>query len=284
MSKDATGRLLAARYYLERRLGAGGFGAVYEARDEQLQRRVAVKLLNALDEARRADDVEQVRERFRREAVATAAIVHPNVVTVYDVGVEGTEIYLVMELLNGRPLSEEMRSHPRGMDPQRIITLFMDALRGVGAGHQAGIVHKDLKPENLFLREAGTRSERLLVIDFGVARVLHEQKLTMTGRLVGTPRYLAPEYIDGHNVSPALDVYQAGLILVEALSGAPCIPRGTNLVDTCQRHMDGNLVIPYWLRRGEIGEVIRRATARDRRERYGSAFRVRRCARGHRTG
>lgn len=254
--------LVGGRYHLEERLGEGGFGAVHAALDTQLKRRVAVKLLNPGSEARSSEQAGRLRERFRREAIATAAIDHPNVVTVHDVGIadEG-EVFIVMELLEGWSLSDELRRMPHGLDPARALPHFVQCLDALGRGHDAGIVHKDLKPSNLFLVAPGTDQEAMRVIDFGVARVLHEQKLTSTGRIVGTPRYLAPEYIEHHEVTPALDVYQMALILVETLTGQSCIPRELDLVGCCQKHLAGDLRIPAPLRRGDFGSVIRRATS-----------------------
>lgn len=262
---------LAGRYRLGARLGEGGFGSVYEADDLQVDRRVAVKILDPARAAVSPEQAERLLERFLREATATAAIRHPNVVSIFDLGRDGDRVYIAMELLIGRSLAREITFWPHGIEAPRLLPLFIDALRGLAVGHAAGVVHKDLKPENLFLSAPQTADERLRIIDFGVARVLHEQKLTATGKLVGTPRYLAPEYIKHLRVSPALDVYQMGLILVEALCAKPCIPRRLDLVTCCQRHVDGNLIIPAGLKDGAIGPLIARATAVDPERRYPDA-------------
>jgi serine/threonine-protein kinase len=261
--------LVGGRYRLGDRLGEGGFGAVYSAVDTQLRRPVAVKLLDPESGSRDRSQARLLRERFRREAIATAAIDHPNVVTVFDVGIadEG-DVYIVMELLEGRALGEELQLHPNGLAADRAIPHFVQCLEALGRGHSAGIVHKDLKPSNLFLAQPETSEESMRVIDFGVARVLHEEKLTATGRIVGTPRYLAPEYIEEHEVTPALDVYQMALILVETLSGHSCVPRGLDLVGCCQMHLAGDLRIPRALLEGRFGDVLLRATAIDPADRF----------------
>ncbi len=264
-------RVLGGRYRIDQRLGEGGFGVVFEAHDRELDRRVAIKILDPAKAAQSPKQVHQLRDRFHREAVATAAVTHPNVVTFYDVGVDGDEVYIVMELLLGRPLDVELERWPTGMPAHRALPLFMGALEGLAVGHDAGIVHKDLKPQNLFLDRADSDGALIRIIDFGVARLLHEAKLTATGKLVGTPRYLAPEYIEHFEVTPALDVYQMGLILVEVLSAMPCVPRRLDLVTCCQRHVDGSLAIPDGLRVGPVGEVIARAVARNAADRYPSA-------------
>lgn len=271
MSRQS-GDIIGGRYRLDRRLGGGGFGEVFAAFDNELRREVAIKVLDPRRDAKDAREAENLRERFRREAVATASIRHPNVVTVYDIGVSSDDgdIYIVMELLVGRSLKEELDVFPNGLDPVRMIPHFVECLDALGHGHERGIVHKDLKPDNLFVVSPAGRAESMLIIDFGVARVVHEQKLTSTGRIVGTPRYLAPEYIEGHHVSPALDVYQMGLILVEALTGTPCVPKQRDLVACCQMHLDGELRIPKALLETALGPVIARATARDPNARFPS--------------
>jgi serine/threonine protein kinase len=268
MTRDAES-LIGGRYRLDGRLGEGGFGAVYSGLDTKLKRTVAIKLLDPEAAARSKDQARLLRERFRREAIATAAIDHRNVVTVFDVGIaEKGDVYIVMEQLEGRSLGEELHRLPHGLAAERCLPHFVHCLEALGLGHAAGIVHKDLKPSNLFLVHPGTSSESMCVIDFGVARVLHEEKLTATGRIVGTPRYLAPEYIEHHEVTPALDVYQMALILVETLTGTSCVPRNLDLVGCCQLHLAGDLRIPMGLLGGEFGDVIRRATARDPGDRY----------------
>ena len=199
-----SGRVIEDRYEIARRIGAGGFATVYEARDRKVDRRVAIKVIaldRALHEAQRADFV----RRFEREAKLAARVKHPCIVEVYDVGVIDDEHtpYMVMERLDGWDLEQHLRRHGP-MPPGRIIPLFIQALEGIGCAHEAGIVHKDLKPSNIFLRHPDTRHEGLCVLDFGVARQegTDTARLTRTDSAFGTPHYMAPEY-STHQITSA---------------------------------------------------------------------------------
>lgn len=255
------GRMVAGRYRLDAILGRGGFGSVYRGWDTEIGRDVAVKLLDVASSARTPHQTEELRERFRREAMAAGRINHPGIVTIFDFGIpEGSEAYLVMELLEGHDLAYELDN--RGpLLPDRAVRLFVPLLEALGRGHELGIVHKDIKPQNVFLRNPGAKGESLCVVDFGVARVIHEDKLTMTGLLVGTPQYMAPEYITDTTVTPALDVYQMGLILAESITGVPAVPLDETFVRSCNRHFTGDLDIPDELYEGPFGEVLAGALA-----------------------
>lgn len=257
------------RYRIVREIGSGGYGSVYEGYDERLSRTVAIKVLHALETRAGADLERELRDRFVQEAKIMGRIHHPNFVEVYDIGLEGRRLYLVMELVEGRNLGDEVfKAGP--IPPARAIPLFVDALRGLGEGHNRGIIHKDLKPDNLLLtRQQG--AERLKILDFGVARVMHEDRITQTGLIVGTPQYFAPEYLSSGQVTPALDVYQMALILVEVLSGNPCVPENLTFMQMCNVHFKGRLDIPVELTEGEFGYIIRRATALDPTARYHDA-------------
>lgn len=211
-------RLIGNRYCLDRRLGQGGMGTVYEATDTALERCVAVKVIRddrvgSLDAA----------ERFTREARAAAAFSHPNVVTVHDFGViAGTRAFLVMELLRGRTLREELREQKR-LPPHRTLEI----LRGVGAAIQAAhdrhLLHRDLKPENIFLvRHENTEVSK--VLDFGLAKSLNTDPLatidTNPGTLVGTLLYMAPEQMRGEPAKRSWDLWALGIVAYEMLAGA----------------------------------------------------------------
>lgn len=258
------------RYEVRDMLGEGGFGKVYRAFDTELQRPVAIKVLSTKwisDDAQ----YEVYQERFRREAKVTAQIKHPNVVTIYDVGeLETGQLYIVMEYMGGLTLSETL-AREKFLAPKRAIPHVIGILEGLGLGHEKGIVHKDLKPGNLIVTRDATQGEMIRVFDFGIARVLHDRKLTATGRIVGTPRYLAPEYIEEMRVTPALDVYQMGLILVEMLAGSPCIPNTLDHITSCERHLSGTLDRPTFLLEGPLGAVLDRALARDEKSRFQNA-------------
>lgn len=262
--------LLAERYKLVRRIGEGGYGTVWLARDEQLRRDVALKRLSVQDRSRK--ESQKKSDRFRHEAITMAKIDHPNVVTIYDVGEleESQELFLVMELLEGRSLLEELAT-VGPLDHQRALSRFIETLEGLQAAHDVGVVHKDLKPANLFLHRVDTPRERMKLIDFGIARMDSLTKLTGTGRMAGSPRYLAPEYIMGESVTAAIDIYQVALILVEAITGTACIPRGLEYFAICERHILSQLDVPDDLLASPLGPVLERALQRQPGDRYASA-------------
>ncbi len=196
-------RLLGGRYRLERRLGRGGMGTVYEATDVSLERRVAAKVI-------REDLVgsAEAAERFRREARAAASFSHPNVVTVHDFGIAvNSRAYLVMELLRGTTLREALRVERR-FPPKRAAAILSDVCAGVDAAHERQLVHRDLKPENVFLTPDG-RSERAKVLDFGIAKFLaggdDMATATGSGQLIGTLIYMGPEQLCGGAVDASWD-------------------------------------------------------------------------------
>ena len=195
-------RVLAGRYRLERRLGRGGMGTVYEATDDALGRRVAVKLMRE-DLAGKPD----AAQRFRREAQVAASFAHPNVVTVFDFGLAVSHAFLVMELLEGTTLREEISSHGRFV-PVRTLEIMRGVCAAVEAAHQRHLIHRDLKPENVFLARAQT-GEVPKVLDFGLAKFLQTAAAaassaptatgaeTGAGVLLGTLQYMAPEQLAG---------------------------------------------------------------------------------------
>ncbi|MHC4605610.1 MAG: protein kinase domain-containing protein, partial [Planctomycetota bacterium] len=197
------------RYEIHEKIGAGGVGVVYRARDPELGREVAVKILGDL-----AGLSEEARARFRREAHAAAGLTHPNLVKVFDVGEDGNRGYLVMELVAGASLREILRGKDR--DLRSLLRLLEKTARGVGQAHRHGIVHRDLKPANI-LMGAG---EEPKIGDFGLAFLQgRDTALTETGSVVGTPMYMAPEQIEGmRNITPRTDVYALGVILYEMLT------------------------------------------------------------------
>ncbi|WP_234366039.1 serine/threonine-protein kinase [Streptomyces albireticuli] len=204
--------LVADRYRLGELLGRGGMGEVWQARDEVLGRQVAVKLL--LD----GDGDESAAGRFRLEAQTAARLNHPQVVAVYDFGAWDGRFYLVMELVRGPSLAQELSS--RGpLDPARVATIAAQAASGLAAAHRQGVVHRDVKPGNLMLDADGT----LKIGDFGIARFVDETSanLTRVGQIVGTSTYLAPERALGRPAGPASDVYALGCVLYQLLAGRP---------------------------------------------------------------
>jgi eukaryotic-like serine/threonine-protein kinase len=202
---------VAGRYELERPLGHGAMAVVDLARDVELDRRVALKRL-AENLAR--DD--ELRARFLREARLAARLAHPNVVHVYDVGEDDGRPFMAMEYVDGETLAELVaRGGP--LPPDEAAELGIQICRGLAAVHAAGLVHRDVKPQNLLLRRDGV----LKLGDFGIAFGLEGTRLTMAGTVLGTAAYLAPEQARGEEVTAATDVYGVGAVLYELLTGRP---------------------------------------------------------------
>ena len=214
-------------YAIVRKLGEGGMGVVYAARDERLERAVAVKTMSSL-----ASD-ETARKRFWREARAAASVNHPNVCQIYEIGEEGGELFIAMELLEGEPLADLLR---RGaLSVAETVPIGLGILTALSALHARGVVHRDLKPSNVFLTAHGVK-----LLDFGLARPTDPElaaasgssasELTRTGMLIGTPRYMAPEQVTGESLDARTDLFAAGAILFEMLAGRPAFA-GRNLVE-----------------------------------------------------
>ena len=203
-------------------LGAGGMGEVYRARDPHLARFVAIKVLPSL-----SSDPDRLR-RFEQEARAAAALNHPNILAVYQLGTHDGVPYMVSELLEGETLREDLR---QGLLPcRKVIDYGAQIADGLSAAHARGIVHRDLKPENLFV----SRDGRIKILDFGLAKLLPAQrtadastqsKLTEPGRLIGTVNYMSPEQVRGQDTDHRADIFALGVILYEALCGQPAFRR-----------------------------------------------------------
>ena len=272
----SSGQIVSGRYRLERFLGAGGFAQVWRAHDLGVDRPVAVKLLS-LSVMADAKTTQIMLERFEREARTSASIPHPNVVSIVDVGrVDGDALrpFIVMELLDGQDLQEHLAAHG-AIEPARLWALFLPCLDALSMAHERGIIHKDLKPSNLFLSQPLRRGESLRLVDFGIAHIQGAEaagaaRLTSTGQIMGTPQYLPPEYINHQAVTPALDVYQMTLILAEALSGRQVVESESSL-QCLLIHGDGRLEVPEYLLLSPVGPLLRRGLARDPAERYPDA-------------
>ena len=232
MSPDS---LENGRYELADRLGHGGMATVYLAEDTKLGRRVAIKLL--------ADNLahdDGFRERFMREARLAAQLDHPNVVQVFDVSGDEDRPFIVMEYVDGETLGE-LIDGGNGVDPEQGLDVLIQGCRGLGHAHDRKLVHRDVKPHNLLIRNDGC----VKVADFGIAKAAEDTRLTRTGNVIGTERYMAPEQLRGGRISPATDVYSFGVVAAEVLGP----DRGTlpgAVVDRClsedprRRYRDAN--------------------------------------------
>jgi serine/threonine-protein kinase len=255
-------RVFDTRYVIKRKLGSGGMADVYLAEDQELGRRVALKLLDD----RHASD-EQFVERFRREAQSAAGLNHPSIVSIFDRGqAEGT-YYIAMEFLDGRTLKELLIRN--GPTPVPIaIDYARQILGALSFAHRNGIVHRDIKPHNIIVRPDG----RLKVTDFGIARSGASQ-MTEAGSIVGTAQYLSPEQARGAPVDPRSDLYSLGIVLYEMLTGK--VPfTGDTPVEIAMKHLSQVPEPPSKLRSDvphDLDAVVMRALAKDPDQRYGSA-------------
>jgi len=206
------GALLNDRYKLTERLGTGGMAEVYRARDVVLDRDVAIKILR-----KDYSDNEEFQNQFRLEARSAANLSHPNIVTVHDFGFSDGMLYIVMEMVPGKDLKQLIRA--RGRFPiEAGVELMIQACKGIGYAHRAGLVHCDVKPHNMLVSNDG----RLKVTDFGIARALASfTPNERTDVVWGSPLYFAPEQAAGEPPTPASDVYSLGVVMYEALSGTP---------------------------------------------------------------
>lgn len=272
------GPTIAGRYRLGARLGRGGMADVFDAHDERLDRPVAVKLLRPELSADPG-----MRARFEREARAAARLNHPNVVAVYDSGEDAGRAYLVMERLPGESLADRMRAGP--VDPDWLRGVAGDVLAALGAAHDRGIVHRDVKPGNILLDPEGHAK----VGDFGIAKAIRSAAagdptdpatadLTAVGMLIGTVAYLAPEQVEGGPASPQSDLYSVGVVLYEALAGRKPYPGGDEPVAQARAVVEGGAPDIAALRPDvppDLAAVVRRAMDRRPGDRYASAAAMR---------
>ena len=208
MAEPVPNTMVDGRYRVVSRLGSGGMADVFLAEDQQLGRKVALKLLHH----RFAQDPDFV-ERFRREAQAAAGLQHPNVVSVYDRGTFDDTYYIAMEYLPGRSLKQLIRDEAP-LDPLRAIDITIQILKAARFAHRRGVIHRDLKPHNVIVDDSGHAK----VTDFGIARA-GASDMTETGSIMGTAQYLSPEQAQGRAVNAASDLYSVGVVLYEMLTG-----------------------------------------------------------------
>ena len=251
-------------YSIERKLGEGGMGVVYAARDERLQRTVALKTMSSVSPD------ETARKRFWREARAAASVNHPNICQIYEIGEDHGDLFIAMELLEGQPLSEVLKQGP--MNVSEAVRIALGMLAALSALHARNIVHRDLKPSNVFLTPHGVK-----LLDFGLARptMLTDAstgvELTRVGAVMGTPRYMAPEQALGETVDARTDLFATGAILFEMLAGRPAFVGNTVIavlnatVHEQPPALSGSATV------GAVDRIIRRALAKRPDDRPASA-------------
>jgi eukaryotic-like serine/threonine-protein kinase len=268
------GALLEQRYRVDALLARGGMSSVYRGLDTRLDRRVAIKVMDE----RFADDRTFV-ERFEREARSAAKIHHPNVVAVHDQGVDrspsGDLVYLVMELVDGGTL-RDLINERGSLDVPTALAIMEPVLAALAAAHRAGLIHRDVKPENVLIGHAGETGATVKVGDFGLVRAVHSAGTTSASVILGTVAYLSPEQVTTGAASSAGDVYSAGIVLFEALTGvAPYT--GDSAISVAYRHVNDDVPAPSTLRPGipaELDDLVVRATRREQelRPADGAAF------------
>ena len=250
--------LIQDRYRLERPIGKGGMAEVWCARDERLQRPVAVKFL-----APQFHDDPEFLVRFFSEAQSVARLNHPNVVDVLDFGDFEDRPYLVMEYVGGGSLAD-VAGEP--LLPERASEIVAEAARGAGAAHALGLVHRDIKPANILLTDDG----RAKLADFGIASSKSSEKLTATGQAIGSPHYISPEQASGLGCGPASDVYALGVVLYELLTGRPPFD-ADNVTAIAIAHVDKAPTPPSELVADldpALDDLVMRCLAKDPQERF----------------
>ncbi|MEU4656593.1 serine/threonine-protein kinase [Streptomyces sp. NPDC023723] len=251
-------RVIAGRYRLLSPLGEGGMGTVWRARDEVLRREVAVKEVRA-PAGLPAGDVQRMYTRLEREAWAAARVAHPNVVTVYDVATDDGRPWIVMELVRGLSLADLLAAEGP-LAPRRAAGIGAEVLAALRAAHEAGVLHRDVKPGNVLLANDG----RVVLTDFGIAVVEGSSALTMTGEVVGSPEFLAPERALGRTPGPESDLWSLGVLLYAAVEGSSPFRQDTPL-STLRAIVDEELPPPR--RAGPLAPVIEGLLRKDPAER-----------------
>jgi eukaryotic-like serine/threonine-protein kinase len=257
------GALLGGRYRIVGRLAQGGMAAVYEARDERLERTVAIKIIHPDRGDKRG------LQRLTEEAKTVARLAHPNVVAVYDEGEHEGVPYLVMEYVRGRTLREVLGDRRR-LDPSESLAVIEQVLAALAVAHRAGLVHRDVKPENILVAPPPNGSGDLVdavvkVADFGLAHAVEPTRRGKSGELVATAQYVAPELVAGERADPRVDVYAAGIVLFEMLTGR--VPfDGDRPAEVARSHLDRDVPPPSMVVPGLpplLDDVVGRATRRD---------------------
>jgi eukaryotic-like serine/threonine-protein kinase len=274
---------VAGRYRIERRLGAGGMSTVFRATDSVLERPVAIKLL-----AEHLAEDEAFVARFRREALAAARLMHPNVVQVFDSGrdEETDRHYIVMEYVDGPSCADMLREHKR-LEVDETVAIVRDACQALDYAHRAGVIHRDVKPGNLLVAsETGTTK----LADFGIAKAAEQTRITQVGAVLGTAAYLSPEQARGDEAGPASDIYSLGVCTYQFLTGR--LPHEYSSLTELALKQQEESVEPLATYRPEVPReldaAVRVALARAPETRYASALEMARAVeagfQGHATG
>ena len=270
---DHDPHLFAGRYRLERRLGVGGMSTVQLAFDARLERHVAVKLL-----AEHLAQDNAFVHRFRREALSAARLVHPNIVQVFDFGLEEEthKHFIVMEYVPGQSMAEVLRERGR-LPPSEAVEVLAQACRGLEYAHRGGVVHRDVKPGNLLRSEDG----QVKLADFGIAKAAEQSDITKTGSVIGTAAYLAPEQARGEPAGAGADIYALGVVSYQLLAGR--LPYDAPSLTELARQQEAGLPpaldelipeVPH-----ELSEAVDRALAPTPEERYADALAYERAVR-----
>ncbi|MGY0497484.1 protein kinase domain-containing protein [Nocardia sp. FBN12] len=259
---------ILAGYRIERRLGGGGMGAVYLAQHPRLPRRDALKVLDA-----RLAVEPTFRARFEREADLAARLRHPNVVQIFDRGVDGDRLWIAMQFVDGLDAAQLLRQGLSVLTPERAVRIVAEAAEGLDYAHRQGLLHRDIKPANLLIARADDGTDEVLVTDFGIARSMGETtSLTSAGSVLGTLAYAAPEQLEGQPLDVRTDVYALGGTLYELLTGfvpfqreSPAALISAHLIEPPPRPSAGNPALPF-----ALDAVIARAMAKNPDDRYAS--------------
>jgi eukaryotic-like serine/threonine-protein kinase len=266
---EAGGGTLSGRYETGEKLGTGGMSNVWKATDRILERTVAVKVL-----AEHLSDDERFVARFRREALAVAKLIHPNIVQVYDTGVDEGRHYIVMEYVEGRSGAQILQRHGP-VEPEIAAEIGIQACAGLDYAHRRGIIHRDVKPGNLMIVGGPVGGGEMIVklTDFGIARAIEQTRITQVGSVVGTAAYLAPEQVRGEEATPATDVYALGVVLYQFLTGR--LPyEGSSLAELAVRQQNEKPLPPDTYNSevpDTLGAAVLRALEGDPNRRYASA-------------
>src|SRR3974390_2508586 len=268
MEPVQTSRVFSNRYELTHLIARGGMAQVYRARDRLLDRPVALKVLFPELSVDRA-----FVERFRREAQAAANLSHPNIVPVFDWGEDDGTYFIVMEFVDGRPLSAVLRD-PQRLPPGQIAQIGASVAAALAFAHRHGVVHRDVKPGHVLITPEG----EVKVTDFGIARAVNtEESLTQTGAVMGTAAYFSPEQAEGKGVDARSDIYSLGVVLYEMAAGRPPFS-GDSPVAVASKHVRDHPLLPHQINATvppALEAVVMKAMAKNPEDRYAHAEELR---------